>query len=336
VPVKPEMTALLPGGDAGAHSARPVTSLERALPSTSSPDLAALVEAVRGGNEAAFRELYRRLAPAIFDYLVGVTRDRAEAEDLLQQTFLDAWRGLPSLRDAAKARAWLYGIARHVGEEYLRSRTRQLALGEVPHLEASGPLPEDAAVSDEAVRFVWAAAASLEAQHQEALNLSLRHGLTNREIGGVLDLPPGRVADLLMRSREALGWAVRLLFITRSSASCAVLRTLAPQGAESLTAEQRRAVDRHVRQCKDCRDLGLRLTKPEELFGAIVLATLPSTAKHAPVIPGSGPQLRADRRPLIRAPGRAASHTRPPCSRGRSAASPRIERRPRSTAGPCC
>jgi hypothetical protein len=51
-----------------------------------------------------------------------------------------------------------------------------------------------------------------------------------------------------------------------------------------------------MRHCDGCRDLGLRLTKPEELFGAVVLAALPSTAQHAPVVPG-GP-----------APGSPPSH----------------------------
>jgi RNA polymerase sigma factor (sigma-70 family) len=266
-----------------------VTSQEQTTVSPASLDLAGLVEAVRRDDQDAFQELYKRLAPSIYDYLVGLTRDRAVAEDLLQETFVKAWRDLAGLREPGKVTTWLYAVARHAALEHLRSRPAQLPLEGVRSLEAPTPTPEDAALSSEASRLVWNAAASLEPQHQEALNLSLRHGLTNREIGGVLGLSPGRIADLLMRSREALGWAVRLLFIARSSASCAVLRTLAPQGAESLTTDQRRAVDRHVRQCKDCRDLGLRLTKPEELFGAVVLATLPSTAQHAPVVAGTWP-----------------------------------------------
>ena len=75
--------AALPSHDSAAHSARLVTSLEEAAASGPSLDLAGLVEAVRRGDADAFPELYRRLAPALFDYLVGLTRDRTEAEDLL-------------------------------------------------------------------------------------------------------------------------------------------------------------------------------------------------------------------------------------------------------------
>jgi RNA polymerase sigma factor (sigma-70 family) len=281
-------TTSLPGREAAVHSARLVTSLEQAA-SGPSLDLAGLVEAVRRGDADAFPELYRRLAPAIFDYLVGLMRDRVEAEDLLQETFLKAWRDLTGLREPGKVATWLYSVARHAAVERLRSGTAQLPLDSVPGLEAPSPTPEVAALSGEAVQLVWTAASSLEPQHREALNLSLRHGLTYREIGDVLGLPATRANELLVRSREALGRAVRVLFVVRSAAACPDLRALAPLGAESLTVDQRRAVDYHMRHCDACRDLGLRLTKPEELFGAAILAALPATAQHVRVVPAGPP-----------------------------------------------
>ena len=148
--------------------------------------------------------------------------------------------------------------------------------------------PEDVAISEDAARLVWFAAASLEPQHREALNLSVRHGLTYREVGGVLGLRPARAHDLLIRSREALGRAVQLLLVARSSTSCADLRVLAPRGTGPLTVEQRRTVDHHLRFCPTCRALAFQLTRPEELFGAIVLAALPASAQHAPAIPSMG------------------------------------------------
>ena len=73
--------------------------------------------------------------------------------------------------------------------------------------------------------------------------------------------------------------------MARSSASCVSLKVLAPQGATSLTVEQRRAVDHHLRACPACRALASRLTRPEELFGTIVLAALPPGAQHPPALP---------------------------------------------------
>jgi RNA polymerase sigma factor (sigma-70 family) len=262
-----------------------MTGLDRAATSS---DLGALVEAARRGDADAFPQLYGRLAPAVFDYLVGLTRDRTAAEDLLQQTFLDAWQDLASLQDPAKVKAWVYALARHAGQDHLRSRGTAIPLEAIPEPEAGEPGPEDVAISDDATRLVWSAAASLESQHREALNLSLRHGLTYREIGDVLGLRATRAHDLLIRSREALGRAVQLLLVARSSASCPNLRVLAPRGTGPLTVEQRRAVDHHLRLCPTCRALAFQLTRPEELFGAIVLAALPTTAQHAPAVSSMG------------------------------------------------
>jgi RNA polymerase sigma-70 factor (ECF subfamily) len=247
------------------------------------------VEAVRRGDHEAFDEVHHRLAPSIYDYLLGLTHDRAVAEDLLQETFLEVWRDLPGLHEPGKVTTWVFSVARHAATDHLRSRQAQVPLEGVPGLKASDPTPEDAALSSDAGRLVWTAASSLEPRHQEALNLSLRHGLTYREIGDVLGLRPARANDLLVRSREALGKAVQFLLVARNASACAELRVLAPRGTASLTAEQRRAVDHHMRLCENCRALGLRLTKPEELFGAVALATLPSTAQHAPVVPAGPP-----------------------------------------------
>jgi RNA polymerase sigma factor (sigma-70 family) len=261
-----------------------MTDLER---TATSADLGALVQAARTGNQDAFAELYGRLSPGVFDYLAVLTGDRASAEDLLQQTFLDAWQSLASLQDPAKVRQWVYALARHVGQDHLRSRDTTVPLEEARDPEAGDPGPEDVAISDDATRLVWSAAASLEPQHREALNLSIRHGLTYREIADVLGLRAARAHDLLIRSREALGRAVQLLLVARSSASCPDLRVLAPPRTGPLTVEQRRAVDHHLRLCPNCRALAFQLTRPEELFGAIVLGPLPASAIHAPTIPSA-------------------------------------------------
>ncbi len=272
-----------PMGCRPGHSARSMSSAAAGEPGW---DLAGIADAAREGDQDAFAELYRRLAPGIFDHILVLVRDRGSAEDILQQTFLDAWRGLATLREPDRVRGWLYGIARHLAQDHLRSRPVLAApLEDAPELESPEPGPEALAISGDAEQLVWDAAASLEPQHREALSLSLRQALTYREIGDALGLKPARASDLLVRAREALGRAVQLLLVARSSASCASLKVLAPQGATSLTVEQRRAVDHHLRACPACRSLASQLTRPEELFGTIVLAALPAGAQHPPALP---------------------------------------------------
>jgi RNA polymerase sigma-70 factor (ECF subfamily) len=248
-------------------------------------DIGGLVDAARHGDQRAFAQLYDQLAPGIFDHLLLLAGNRATAEDLVQQTFLEAWAGLGSLRDPASVRSWVYSIAHRAGCRQLHAKAAPLPLDEVADLEAPVPGPEDAVISHDAARLVWTAAASLEPQHREALSLSVRQGLTYREVGEVLGLSAARANDLLVRSREALGRAVQSVLVTRSSAACQELREMAPAGGGPLSADQRRTVDYHLRHCSACKALAAQLTRPEELFGTIVLAALPASARHAAPAP---------------------------------------------------
>jgi len=107
-----------------------------------STDDAALVALCRRGRREAFGRLYDRYARLVRAALFDPGRDAAAAEDLVQETFLRAWRLLPRLRDPSRVGAWLAGIARQVGREDRRRRRRG-------RLEFRGATPDAAAVADE-------------------------------------------------------------------------------------------------------------------------------------------------------------------------------------------
>jgi RNA polymerase sigma-70 factor, ECF subfamily len=83
-----------------------------------------LERAVRGDVEA-FSELVRAHYPAIRVYLGAQVHDHAALDDLAQDVFLRAFRGLPALRHRVAFRAWLVGIARNRALEHVRERTRR-------------------------------------------------------------------------------------------------------------------------------------------------------------------------------------------------------------------
>src|SRR6266496_3886100 len=76
---------------------------------------------VAGPQPQALADLY----PRIFRYVLSVVRDRAEAEDLTQETFLRAHRRRDSLRAPEATASWLYSIATHACLERLRERARR-------------------------------------------------------------------------------------------------------------------------------------------------------------------------------------------------------------------
>lgn len=77
-------------------------------------DLPALMAAYQAGAIEAFDALYEYLAPSLLHYLAAATRDRAHAQDLLQETFLQIHRSRRACRTGLPVRPWVFAIARHV------------------------------------------------------------------------------------------------------------------------------------------------------------------------------------------------------------------------------
>ena len=82
----------------------------------------ALPEGFRTGDAEAFRLAFERFCRPVFCFILGLVGDRALAEDLTQETFVRAFRGLRSLRNEARLSTWIFGIARNVAREAVRQR----------------------------------------------------------------------------------------------------------------------------------------------------------------------------------------------------------------------
>jgi RNA polymerase sigma factor (sigma-70 family) len=236
-----------------------------------------LAARVQAGDTASLGQLYDRHARGVHDFLARLTRDPATAEDLTHSTFLRAWERRGTLRDPSRVRAWLYATAHHLALNHVTRGRPAGSIDEeaVGELADTAPGPEAAAMARELADLVWAAAASLEPRQYTMLDLSVRRSLSTREIADVLGVPVGHAAVLANRAREALGNAVRYLLVARRRDHCERLAALVPAGVRALTAPQRSAVDHHLRRCESCRELGRRLTSPEQLLGALLPLPLP-------------------------------------------------------------
>ncbi len=245
----------------------------------SAPELE-LGRSFRDGDEAALAALYDRHLPGIYDFLARLVRDPPAAEDLTQMTFVRAWEARRKLRDPARVRAWLYTIANNLALNHLTRRPPTDPIDEQFDLATPAPGPEAEAMSHESAELVWSAAASLEPRQYAVLDLSLRRDLATPEIAQVLGVSSSHAAVLVNRAREALGNAVRYLLVAQRRDHCSRLAALVPAGLQSLTAEQRGSVDRHMRRCPECQGLANRLTRPAELFGGLVALPVPASLKH--------------------------------------------------------
>jgi RNA polymerase sigma-70 factor, ECF subfamily len=147
---------------------------------------------------AEIEAVYRNHAPALMRYLQRNFGACVPAEDLLQETFLrllaknDAWQCVES------PRAFLFGIARHVGLTAMR-RTKLTTTQALNDIAAAPPVTNDPAMAQ-----MHAAIAQLPEQMRETLELRLRDELSYEEIATVLEIPVGTV-------RSRLHNALRLL-----------------------------------------------------------------------------------------------------------------------------
>lgn len=164
-------------------------------------DGATLVDAVRRGDQEAFNRLYALFSPLVHGVILArVPRD--EADDLVQDVFLTAYRKLDSLRDAESFGPWIAMIARNRAMDFHRSRHATEDLSEeIAHAPSS---EEDA----EAARALEAIQ-SLPDTYRETLTLRLVEGLTGPEIAEKTGLTPASVRVNLHRGmkllREKLG-----------------------------------------------------------------------------------------------------------------------------------
>ena len=153
-------------------------------------------------DRTAFGELVQRHQSAVRYYLRHLTRgDAALADDLAQETFIQAYRGLARFRGRAAFSTWLLGIAHN---HYRNARRRQhdhVPLNDRGAMEQT--VPAGSAESD--LRHDLSLAMQrLSADEQLALHLCYQQGLSHSEIAALLDWPLGTVKTHLARGKEML------------------------------------------------------------------------------------------------------------------------------------
>jgi RNA polymerase sigma factor (sigma-70 family) len=211
-----------------------------------------------------------------------IVREPATAEDVTQATFVQVWEQRETLRSPEAVKRWIYQIAHHFALRQVTRGPATVAMEEELQLASVEAGPEEKAVSADAARLVWDAAASLEPHQLAILDLSVRCGLASSEIAEILEVDTARASLQVNRAKEALGNAVRYLLVARRRSHCERLAELVPAGVGQLTPEQRATVDHHMRRCPTCQGMALRLTAPEELFGALLLLPLPGKLTAPP------------------------------------------------------
>ncbi len=180
---------------------------------------AALVQRFNAGDDAAFVEIMERYRAKIFTVTLGLLRNHADAEEITQDTFIRAHRGLARFRGDSSLATWLYRIAVNLARNrywYFFRRRRQDSLsldcelgndntGTFSDLVAdTSQDPAQEAATGEFTKLVSACMEQLEARHREILTLRNVLNRSYDEIAQTLGINVGTVKSRIARARENL------------------------------------------------------------------------------------------------------------------------------------
>ncbi len=242
-----------------------------------------LVERAQVGERDAFAALYDRYFEPIYDFLTRMMRNRAEAEDTTQDTFIRAMNSLGKLDNPDRFKSWLFTIARNTALNRLERSSRSQPMpvvgtdsGETMELyivdsDLLGN-PQDAVQAEAVASLVWEAASGLNPKQYSLLDLHIRQGLDSGDIAGVLNVSRNNAYVMLNRMKAALAETVTAyIMMIEGRNSCADLdAALNRASIKRFSPAARKVVTRHISGCLDCQDRQAELVSPVAILGALV------------------------------------------------------------------
>jgi RNA polymerase sigma-70 factor (ECF subfamily) len=173
-----------------------------------------LVRRAQSGEHGAFNILVRKYRHRVMKVSLRYTRNRADAEDAVQETFLKAYWGLPNFRGDAAFYSWLHRIAINSAKNVFLLRTRKSSAfafdfgnrGETQEVVVLKDLdtPEDLALADEVFDAVNGAIESLCEEQRTAIVLRELQGLSYSQVASAMGCPVGTVRSRVFRARETI------------------------------------------------------------------------------------------------------------------------------------
>ncbi len=167
-----------------------------------------IVRRVRAGEIALFELIMRRYNQRVFRTVRSIVRDHAEAEDVMQQAYVNAYAHLDQFAERATFKTWLTRIA--INEAYARVRPRALRVADdmddttMEQLPSTAPDPEQMATAAELRALVETEIAALPESYRTVLMLREVEGLDTAEVAQCLEVSEDVVKTRLYRARTIL------------------------------------------------------------------------------------------------------------------------------------
>lgn len=182
-----------------------------------------LVLRAQSGERGAFNALVRKYRHRVMKLSMRYTRNRADAEDVVQNTFFKAYWGLQNFRGESAFYSWLHRIAINSAKTMLSLRAHNASVfvsnsGEAEHSDDSSTAltdldtPEELALTDEICSAVNASIEALCEEQRTAIVLREFEGLSYSQVASAMSCPVGTVRSRVFRAREAIDNKLRCVF----------------------------------------------------------------------------------------------------------------------------
>jgi RNA polymerase sigma-70 factor (ECF subfamily) len=185
-------------------------------------DVAAVAQA-RDGNQAAFRVLVERHARSIYRMAVRIAGRHEDAEDVVQETFVRAYRQLDRFEERANFSTWLYRIGFNCAIDYVRARRHREVASAPELLSAMAPASPEPSIEDlvyggQISERVSAVLAELTDQERAAFVMRHFHGCSIEEICSSLQIGPNAAKHAVFRAVKKMRAALRPLVAAQTRA----------------------------------------------------------------------------------------------------------------------
>jgi len=168
-----------------------------------------LIARVRRGDDDAFRLIFERYARPIISFIYDLVGERALAEELMQETFVRAYKNLSALRDETKLSTWLFGIARNVARESLRTRqqmNRRIEIDDpaIQELRDRKLAPDDHLIKEELNQVIQSALCRLDEDKRIVFALKVFQQQSYEEIAAITGFSMSKLKTDLHRARAEM------------------------------------------------------------------------------------------------------------------------------------
>jgi RNA polymerase sigma factor (sigma-70 family) len=173
-----------------------------------------LLEELKAGKESAFKELVELYKDRVFNTVMSITQNQAEAEDLSQEVFIEVYQSVHKFRGDSKVSTWIYRIATNKSLEFIRQSKALKRFAyvkslygqndELIHQPSDFEHPGVVLENKERAKKLFEAIGKLPDNQRVAYSLHNLEGLSYQQICEVMDLSKSSVESLLFRAKQNL------------------------------------------------------------------------------------------------------------------------------------